>query len=105
MTVHRKTLIDGLQATLNLSSSQADFFIRDFFDIISEELANGNEVKISGFGNFLLRDKKARPGRNVTTNEVIIVQPRRVVSFRAGVKAKGKIKESTPALQKHFGLV
>ena len=105
MTVHRKTLIEELQSALDISSSQADFFIRDFFDIISDELEKGNEVKISGFGNFLLRDKKARPGRNVTTNEVVTIQSRRVVSFRAGVKARSKIKESTPKLQKHFGLI
>ncbi|RKW41658.1 MAG: integration host factor subunit alpha, partial [Moraxella sp.] len=59
---------------------------------ISQSLADGKEVKLSGFGNFELRDKKTRPGRNPKTGEEVPVKARRVVTFKAGQKLRGEIQ-------------
>lgn len=62
-----------------------------FFEEISQSLADGKEVKLSGFGNFELKDKKSRPGRNPKTGESIPVEARRVVTFKAGQKLRGQV--------------
>ena len=63
-----------------------------FFDLISDSLVEGNDVKISGFGNFQIRTKAARPGRNPRTGEAIAIQARRVVTFHASHKLKEQIQ-------------
>ena len=55
---------------------------------------SGLDVKISGFGNFILRDKKGRPGRNPKTGEDVLISPRRVVTFRAGQKLKSRVENN-----------
>lgn len=65
-----------------------------FINEIIKELVAGHHVKLSKFGNFILRDKTARPGRNPKTGEVVTVTARRVVTFRPGQKLKARIKES-----------
>ena len=62
--------------------------MESFFDTICSTLAAGEEVKLAGFGNFTLRDKRPRPGRNPKTGEVIPIAARRVVTFRASQKVK-----------------
>ena len=59
-----------------------------FFDVIAETLIQGEAVKLSGFGNFTLRDKKSRPGRNPKTGVAAIIEARRVVTFRPGLKLR-----------------
>ena len=63
----------------------------DFFNEIQDSLARNEEVKLSGFGNFELLDKKPRPGRNPKTGEEVTISARRVVTFRAGNKLRKKI--------------
>ena len=63
-----------------------------FFDELKEALSNGKQVKLSGFGNFDLRDKKERPGRNPKTGESIPISARRVVTFKPGQKLKNKVE-------------
>lgn len=65
-----------------------------FFEEIRKALQQGEQVKLSGFGNFDLRDKKERPGRNPKTGEAIPVSSRRVVTFHAGQKLKAKVKQN-----------
>ncbi len=69
---------------------------RELVDLLIEELmaslAVGEQVKLSGFGNFELRDKKERPGRNPNTGESIPVSARRVVTFSAGNKLKARVE-------------
>ena len=65
---------------------------RQFFEVIKLELENGNDVKISGFGNFNLRDKAARPGRNPKTGEDVTISERRVVTFKSGLKLRSKLE-------------
>jgi integration host factor subunit alpha len=63
-----------------------------FFEKIRLALENGEQVKLSGFGNFDLREKKQRPGRNPKTGEEIPISARRVVTFRPGQKLKAKVE-------------
>jgi integration host factor subunit alpha len=68
--------------------------VDQFFECMRENLETGHQIKLSGFGNFELRDKKARPGRNPRTGKVVEVSARRVVTFSAGVKLKEAIAKS-----------
>ncbi|OOS06006.1 integration host factor subunit alpha [Moraxella cuniculi DSM 21768] len=82
-------MVNQLTIRLRLTRQQARKLVDGFFDEISQNLIEGNEVKLSGFGNFELKDKKARPGRNPKTGENAPVQARRVVTFKAGQKLRG----------------
>ncbi len=82
-------MVDQLTIRLRLTRQQARKLVDGFFDEISQSLADGKEVKLSGFGNFELKDKKSRPGRNPKTGESIPVEARRVVTFKAGQKLRG----------------
>jgi integration host factor subunit alpha len=63
-----------------------------YFEELRASLAVGEQVKLSGFGNFDLRDKKERPGRNPKTGEEIPITARRVVTFRPGQKLKARVE-------------
>ena len=67
MTITKNSLVNLLHDEVGLNKREAKEFIETFFEVIKLELENGNDVKISGFGNFNLRDKAARPGRNPKT--------------------------------------
>lgn len=82
-------MVDQLTIRLRLTRQQARKLVDGFFEEISQNLADGKEVKLSGFGNFELKDKKSRPGRNPKTGESIPVEARRVVTFKAGQKLRG----------------
>ena len=69
---------------------------RMFFEEIRRALENGEQVKLSGFGNFDLRDKNQRPGRNPKTGEDIPITARRVVTFRPGQKLKSRVENASP---------
>jgi len=60
--------------------------------MIKASLEEGHDIKISGFGNFTLRDKVARPGRNPKTGEDVMISERRVVTFKSGLKLKNKLE-------------
>ncbi len=92
MALTRAAMVESLFNELGLSKTDS----RDLVDLFMEELvaslAVGERVKLSGFGNFDLRDKKERPGRNPKTGETITIPPRRVVTFRAGNTLKARVK-------------
>ena len=90
-TITKADIIDHLHNELGLNKSECKILIEDFFDEIKASLINNEEVKLSGFGNFELIDKKARPGRNPKTGEDVTISSRRVVTFRAGNKLRKKI--------------
>ncbi len=71
-----------------MTHAQALQLTNDFFDQIQATLATGEEVKLSSFGNFVIREKAARPGRNPKTGESVEISARKVVSFKAGPKLK-----------------
>ena len=80
-----------IQSKKSIHRNDAEPVIDRFFSLISQTLGRGEVVRMSGFGNFLLLDKKERPGRNPKTGEVIPVTARRVVTFRPGNKLKDLI--------------
>jgi integration host factor subunit alpha len=75
-----------------LNKSEAKELIEQFFEEIKLALETGNQVKLSGFGNFLMRSKVERPGRNPKTGEEIAISARNVVTFRPGQKLKMKVE-------------
>jgi integration host factor subunit alpha len=79
---------------LSRSAEQArgEGIVDSFFDVMRDALARGEQVKLSGFGNFDLRQKNQRPGRNPKTGEEIPISARRVVTFRPGQKLKVRVE-------------
>jgi len=98
MVLTKAVLSDHLYDELGFNKQEAKDFIDMFFEEMRKTLENGNEIKISGFGNFKLRDKNERPGRNPRTGEVIPVSARRVVTFKVGQKLKYRIDEYSKTL-------
>jgi integration host factor subunit alpha len=85
-------MADALCSNVGLSKPDAKEMVECFFEEIRFSLENGQHVKLSGFGNFILRDKSERPGRNPKTGEDIPVEARRVVTFKPGLKFKTKVE-------------
>lgn len=85
-------LADLLFDQIGLNKRESKDMIDAFFDLISSSLIEGSDVKISGFGNFQIRTKAPRPGRNPRTGESIPIQARRVVTFHASHKLKEQIQ-------------
>jgi integration host factor subunit alpha len=77
---------------LGLNKREAKELVELFFDEVRDALAAGEDVKLSGFGNFTLRNKNQRPGRNPKTGEEIPISARRVVTFRPGQKLKARVE-------------
>ncbi|MDP8163100.1 integration host factor subunit alpha [Pasteurella skyensis] len=95
MTLTKIEMIENLVEQLDISKSSAKEFVEQFFEEIRLSLEKGEEVKLSSFGNFQLREKKARPGRNPKTGEEIPVSARRVVVFKPSQKLKARIENTT----------
>jgi integration host factor subunit alpha len=85
-------IAEKLFEDLGLNKREAKEIVELFFEEIKSSLESGEQVKISGFGKFELRDKSARPGRNPKTGEEIPITPRRVVTFRTGQKLKARVE-------------
>ena len=86
-------LAERLHEELGLNKREVKDIVELFFDEIRVALESGNQVKISGFGNFDLRDKNQRPGRNPKTGEEIPISARRVVTFRPGQKLNPRVEK------------
>ncbi len=85
-------LAEMLFDSLGLNKREAKDFVDAFFDEIRTTLEGGDSVKLSGFGNFQLRDKPQRPGRNPKTGEEIPIAARRVVTFHPSQKLKALVE-------------
>jgi len=85
-------MAEKLYDELGLNKREAKEVVEMFFEEIRSALEYGNQVKLSGFGNFDLRDKNQRPGRNPKTGEEIPISARRVVTFRPGQKLKARVE-------------
>ena len=85
-------LAEMLFDELGLNRREAKEIVEMFYGEISTALESNDQVKISGFGNFELRDKKSRPGRNPKTGEEIPISARRVVTFKPGQKLKTRVE-------------
>lgn len=92
MALTKANLAEYLFEELGLNKREATDILELFFEEIKSTLEAGQQVKLSGFGNFDLRDKTSRPGRNPKTGEVIPVSARRVVTFRASDKLKASVE-------------
>jgi integration host factor subunit alpha len=93
MTLTKADLAKHLDAEIGLTNREAKEIVELFFQYISEALVTGRQVKISGFGNFTLHDKRERPGRNPRTGEEVPVTARRVVTFHCGQKLKARVEK------------
>lgn len=96
-TLTKAELADMLYERVGLNKREAKEVVEAFFDEIRVQLEQGESVKLSGFGNFQLRDKPERPGRNPKTGEPIPISARRVVTFHASQKLKAHVQN--PDLQ------
>lgn len=92
MALTKAEIAERLYEELGLNKREAKELVEIFFEEIRGALQNGDQVKLSGFGNFGLRDKKQRPGRNPKTGEEIPITARRVVTFRPGQKLKARVE-------------
>ncbi len=92
MALTKANLAEHLFTVLGLSKRETKELVEIFFEEIRHCLEKGETVKLSGFGNFNLRDKSSRPGRNPKTGEEIPITARRVVTFRAGHKLKSRVE-------------
>ncbi|CAN4269505.1 HimA Bacterial nucleoid DNA-binding protein [Methylophilaceae bacterium] len=93
MTLTKADLADLLFEQVGLNKREAKDMVEAFFEEVRTALETGDSVKLSGFGNFELRKKSERPGRNPKTGEEIPITARRVVTFHASQKLKSRVEE------------
>jgi len=93
MTLTKAGMVENLFDELGLNKREAKELVEMFFEEIKSGLDHGQNIKLSGFGNFMLRDKDSRPGRNPKSGEAIPVSARRVVTFRPGQKLKQRVEK------------
>jgi integration host factor subunit alpha len=91
-TLTKAELAELLFERLGLNKRESKDMVEAFFDIIHASLVSGHDVKLSGFGNFNIRRKAPRPGRNPRTGESIPIKARNVVTFHASHKLKGIVQ-------------
>ncbi len=92
MALTKADMAERLFEEVGLNKREAKELVECFFEEIRTALEDGTSVKLSGFGNFDLRDKSERPGRNPKTGEEIPISARRVVTFRPGQKLKSRVE-------------
>ena len=92
ITLTKAELADLLFERVGLNKREAKDMVEAFFEEIRNALETGDSVKLSGFGNFQLRDKPQRPGRNPKTGQEIPITARRVVTFHASQKLKSDVE-------------
>ena len=99
MALTKAEMAEHLFEKLGLNKRDAKDLVETFFEEVREALEAGEQVKLSGFGNFDLRKKNERPGRNPKTGEDIPIRARRVVTFSPGQKLKSRVENTKPAEQ------
>ena len=92
MALTKAEMAERLFEEVGLNKREAKEFVDAFFDALRESLEKGQGIKLSGFGNFDLREKNQRPGRNPKTGEEIPISARTVVTFRPGQKLKERVE-------------
>ena len=88
----KSEMAERLFEELGLNKREAKEFVDSFFDVLREALERGQQVKLSGFGNFNIRQKNQTPGRTPTPGEEIPISARTVVTFRPGQKLKERVE-------------
>ena len=102
-TLTKAELAEMLFEQVGLNKREAKDMVETFFEEIRDALERGESVKLSGFGNFQLRDKPQRPGRNPKTGQEIPISARRVVTFHASQKLKAMVDSATRRSSVHAG--
>ncbi len=97
MTITKVNMTERLIDELGLNQQEAKALVENFFEEFRVALEQGEQVKLSGFGNFDRREKDSRPGRNPKTGAEHMVTARRVVTFRAGQKLKARVTAQVDA--------
>ena len=95
-TLTKADLAELLFERLGLNKREAKDMVEAYFDILHSALVKGSDVKLSGFGNFNIRRKAPRPGRNPRTGESIPIKARNVVTFHASLKLKAIVQGEAP---------
>ena len=95
MALTKADIAEHLFTHIGLTKREAKEIVELYFNHICKALISGEQVKLSGYGNFELHDKNERPGRNPKTGEAIPVSARRVVTFRSGQKLRGRVEVYT----------
>ncbi len=95
-TLTRAAIAEAIHSKLGLSRAESLGMVESILRLMCEAMCEGENVKISGFGTFLLRDKGERVGRNPKTGVEVPITPRRVMTFRASQMLKDRIAEATP---------
>lgn len=103
-TMTKADLVEMLFNRMGMNKRDAKDMVDAFFDEIRAALEDGRTVKLSGFGNFQLRDKAQRPGRNPKTGEEIAITARRVVTFHASQKLKEAVAKTHPSMRENNNL-
>lgn len=96
-TLTKAELAELLFERLGLNKRESKDMVEAFFEIIHKTLVSGQDMKLSGFGNFNIRRKASRPGRNPRTGEAIPIKARNVVTFHASHKLKGVVQGDIPS--------
>ncbi len=92
MALTKADMAKSLFNAIGLNKKEALELVDSFFDELGASLAAGEQVRLSGLGNFYLRDKSERPGRNPKTGETVPIPARRVVTFKAGQKLRARVE-------------
>lgn len=93
-TITKLDIIEYLSDKYHLSKQDTKNVVENFLEEIRSSLESGHDVKLSGFGNFELRDKSSRPGRNPKTGDIVPVSARRVVTFKPGQKLRVRVEKT-----------
>lgn len=96
-TLTKAELAERLYERIGFAKRESKDIVDAFFELIAERLIAGEEVRIAGFGQFQVRDKSPRPGRNPRTGELVLIEARRVVTFHASPKLKAALQGDTEA--------
>ncbi|BBP43003.1 integration host factor subunit alpha [Thiosulfativibrio zosterae] len=91
MALTKAEIAQSLTDTFGFNKRESKEVVEQFFEEMGRVLTKGEQIKLSGFGNFELRDKSSRPGRNPRTGEDVPISARRVVTFKPGQKLRAQI--------------
>lgn len=93
-TITKIDITENLIEKYQLPKNETKKVVENFFEEVRISLESGHDVKLSGFGNFELRNKASRPGRNPKTGDVVAVSARRVVTFKPGQKLRARVEKT-----------
>jgi integration host factor subunit alpha len=94
MAMTKADIVDAIYERLGFSKKEAADLVELVFDSVKETLAAGEKIKLSGFGNFVVREKRSRVGRNPQTGQSIEISARRVLTFRPSQVLRAEVNDS-----------